>query len=61
MFRIRMNLENPNSQLSRNMSSSVVHVPMAKSAPKNVPLNAPMIDRVHKAKPGCGSCGKKVV
>ncbi len=56
-----MNLENPNSQLSRNMSSSVVHVPMAKSAPKNVPLNAPMIDRVHKAKPGCGSCGKKVV
>ena len=29
-------------------------------APKNIPLNAPMIDRVHKAKPGCGACGKKV-
>lgn len=30
------------------------------SAPKHLPLNAPMIDRVHKAKPGCSACGKKV-
>lgn len=28
---------------------------------RNMPLNAPMIDRVHKAKPGCSACGKKVV
>lgn len=28
--------------------------------PKNMALNAPMIDRVHKAKPGCSACGKKV-
>ena len=28
--------------------------------PKNIALNAPMIDRVYKAKPGCGACGKKV-
>ena len=27
---------------------------------KNLPLNSPMIDRVHKAKPGCSVCGKKV-
>lgn len=27
----------------------------------NLPLNAPMINRIHKATPGCGSCGKKVV
>jgi hypothetical protein len=60
MFRIRMNLENPNSQLSRNMETSVAHRPMAKTVSKSVPLNAPMIDRVHKAKPGCGSCGKKI-
>ncbi len=25
------------------------------------PLNAPMIDRVHKSKPGCSACGKKVM
>jgi hypothetical protein len=55
-----MNLENPNSQLSRNMETSVAHRPMAKTVSKSVPLNAPMIDRVHKAKPGCGSCGKKI-
>jgi hypothetical protein len=29
-------------------------------APRNLPLNAPMIDRVHKAKPGCSACGKKI-
>lgn len=29
-------------------------------APRNVGLNAPMIDRVYKAKPGCSACGKKV-
>ena len=27
---------------------------------KNMALNASMIDRVHKAKPGCSACGKKV-
>ena len=63
MFRIKMNLENPNksnnSQLRQNFASisskygSII-------APKNVNLNAPMIDRVHKAKSGCSACGKKV-
>jgi hypothetical protein len=24
-------------------------------------LNAKMIDRVHKAKPGCSACGKRVM
>ena len=34
---------------------------IAPSVPaKNVGLNAPMIDRVYKAKPGCSACGKKV-
>ena len=27
---------------------------------KNEGLNAPMIGRVYKAKPGCSACGKKV-
>lgn len=26
----------------------------------HLPLNAPMIGRIHKAKPGCSACGKKV-
>jgi hypothetical protein len=52
-----MNLANPNTQLRQYAS---IH-----SAPKpvsNVPsrLNAPMIDRVHKTRPGCSACGKKV-
>lgn len=26
----------------------------------NLPLNASMINRIHTAKPGCSSCGKKI-
>jgi hypothetical protein len=40
--------------------------PPSASAPmsamrKPVSLRAPMIDRVHKTKPGCSACGKRVV
>lgn len=54
-----MNLENPNTQLRQNMavySASIASKPVSRP----VALNAPMIDRVHKAKPGCSACGKKV-
>jgi hypothetical protein len=45
-----------NSQLyAANMSRNPVPVPI-----KPVALSAPMIERVHKAKPGCSACGKKV-
>jgi hypothetical protein len=56
--RLTMNLANPNVQFRQNMISyspvSVVQTPMP------VALNASMIDRVHKTKPGCSACGKKV-
>jgi len=31
------------------------------SGNRNMSLHSPMIDRIHKAKPGCSACGKKVV
>jgi hypothetical protein len=31
------------------------------SARPSAALNTPMIDRVHKARPGCSACGKKVM
>ena len=40
--------------------ASISSRPPVSSAHKNLPLNAPMIDRVYKAKPGCNACGKKV-
>ena len=40
--------------------ASVGSKPSVAAPPKNMSLNAPMIDRVHKAKSGCGACGKKV-
>lgn len=56
MFRIQMNLTNPNVYASRTS------IPRANTMPvySNTSLNASMIDRIYKAKPGCSSCGKKV-
>ena len=56
-----MNLANPNTQLRQNMTAyaaSIAPSPLSKARP--VSLTAPMIDRGHKAKPGCSACGKKV-
>jgi hypothetical protein len=58
MFRIKMNLANPNTQLRQTMTAYTASVPLTKARP--TALNAPMIDRVHKARPGCSACGKKV-
>jgi hypothetical protein len=43
-----------------NLAANISRAPAPRVGPKNLPLNAPMIDRVHKAKPGCSACGKKV-
>ena len=44
--------------LNNNLGANMGIVP--RTGVRNVALNAPMINRVHKAKPGCSSCGKKV-
>lgn len=54
-----MNLANPNTQLNQNVSAYAAYM-RASSVVKPAALNAPMIDRVHKAKAGCSACGKKV-
>lgn len=59
--RITMNLANPNTQLRQNMAAytaSISAQPVSNT--RHSALNASMIDRVHKAKPGCSACGKKV-
>ena len=50
-FPNNLGVENSLASLDRKRVASV---------PRNVSLNAPMVDRVHKTKPGCGACGKKV-
>ena len=46
----------------RNLGISQSQTPnVVVNAPvKNMSINGAMIDRVHKAKPGCSACGKKV-
>ena len=43
-----------------NLATNISSIPIKPSAPKSSALNAPMINRVYNAKPGCSSCGKKV-
>jgi hypothetical protein len=43
-----------------NLATNLSSLPAPVAPTKNVGLNAPMIDRVYKAKPGCSACGKKV-
>lgn len=43
-----------------NNLAPVKNYPLQKPVFTNSALNAPMISRVYKAKPGCSACGKKV-
>jgi hypothetical protein len=60
-FKISFN----NSGISRspyinNNAQPTASIPVPVQSSRNVALNAPMIARVYKAKPGCSACGKKV-
>jgi hypothetical protein len=56
-----MNLQNPNVYQQQTQQTQIrpVHNTMTYSN-TNVSLNSGMIGRIHKTKPGCSSCGKKV-
>lgn len=43
------------------ISSKMVSIRPLSNPVRNVALNANMINRIHKAKPGCSACGKKVM
>jgi len=63
MNRFKMSFNNSGEfrpQYNGNLAANISSLPIPSSRPKNIGLNAPMIDRVHKAKPGCSACGKKV-
>lgn len=61
--RFKISFDNANrlrGQSSYYSAGRAAAVPSAAAAAP-VALNAPMIDRVHKTRPGCSACGKKVV
>ena len=55
-----MNLDNQNAISRQNVPSNPTPKSITNFVPKYMALSAPMIDRVHKAKPGCSACGKRV-
>jgi hypothetical protein len=42
-----------------NLATNIASAPVI-SAPRNIALNSPMVNRIYNAKPGCSACGKKV-
>jgi len=61
-FKMSFNTGNnfPIHRIQQNAPSSLANVPKQMVAPKAQALNAPMIERVYRARPGCSACGKKV-
>jgi hypothetical protein len=57
-FKIVFNNSQHYNNLGNNLPLSRQPNPIVS---RNILLNSPMIDRIHKAKPGCSACGKKVV
>jgi hypothetical protein len=60
----RFKMSFDNSSFVRQAINNNEHY-ISKSVPKPVTtsrnmFNVPMVDRIHKAKPGCSACGKKV-
>ena len=60
-----MIFDGPQARASRDAAMAAAHASftssVTKQSSKNLTLRAPMIDRVHFAKPGCSACGKKVM
>jgi hypothetical protein len=57
--KIFMNISNGNNfypQINRNMTNNNLESTIKKQT--NSPLNGQMIQRIHSARAGCGSCGR---
>ena len=59
-FNQYMNGQRPfvTNKLQTQTTQSTANAPQTRV--QSSALNAPMIDRVHKARPGCSACGKKI-
>jgi hypothetical protein len=58
MDRFKMNFSNLNNQLIHQVMTNKKSHQLSSS---NLKLSSSMIERVHRAKPGCSACGKKVM
>lgn len=56
-----MNFSNKNDNLLISQMIANRQILTGQKMNTNTKLNAPMVDRIHKAKPGCSACGKKVM
>ena len=58
-----MNFSNSQGYRGQNMNlynANISRAQVPAPRPVQVPLNAPMVNRIHSQKPGCSACGKKV-
>ena len=61
MYRFKMSFNNASTLVVPVLSPNEKQLTVKNSIYMNMPLNAPMISRIHNAKPGCSACGKRVV
>ena len=59
MFKMSMILQNPNANIYAQQQPRPNTMSYTNTN-TNIALNSGMIGRIHKLKPGCSSCGKKV-
>jgi len=60
--RFKMSFDNSSfvsQPVNNNLHYISRSVPKPVLTPRNM-FNVPMVERIHKAKPGCSACGKKV-
>jgi hypothetical protein len=56
-----MNFSNAQNYRGQNLNVYAANIATLQTgATRPMTLSAPMINRVHAAKPGCSACGKKV-
>jgi hypothetical protein len=60
MNRFKISFNNSGISRPAYINQPMPSAPAPVQASRNASLNAPMIARVYKAKPGCSACGKKV-
>lgn len=60
LFKMSMNLQKPNANIYSQQMQARPNTMSYANTNTNIALNSGMIGRIHKLKPGCSSCGKKV-
>lgn len=58
MKRFSMAFDDPRTNIARQNSLYIAQMKMDQTSKRTSDLKVSMIERIHRAKPGCSACGK---